>query len=69
MKPNPDETLKVFKGLAIAAARAKEIVAEHGREKLLADLPRRQQDTIRQHLLEIRRDLDAIFATMTPPKP
>ena len=44
MKPNADEVVKTFKGLAIAAARAKTLANEYGKEKLVANLQRRQQE-------------------------
>lgn len=65
MKINADEVAKAFKGLAIAAARAKGLAKEHGREKLIGNLPRRQQDAIRQHLLEIEADVQATLKIMT----
>jgi hypothetical protein len=41
MKPTADDVLKAFKGLAIAAARVRELVTEHGKDNLLGDMPRR----------------------------
>jgi len=51
MKPTADDVVKAFKGLAIAAARARELAAANGKQGLLDDLPRRQKDAVRQHLL------------------
>lgn len=65
MKPAGDEVTKSFKGLAIAAARAKDLAKQHGKEKLLANLPRRQQDAIRQQLLEIESDVLTVMKIMT----
>jgi len=65
MKLAGDEVVKSFKGLAIAAARAKDLAKQHGKEKLLANLPRRQQDAIRQQLLEIESDVQAMMKIMT----
>jgi hypothetical protein len=66
MKPSADDVLKTFKGLAIASARARELASDHGRDQLLADLPRRQQDMVRQQLLEIKKDIAALFKIMSP---
>jgi hypothetical protein len=66
MKPTSDDVLKAFKGLAIASARARELANDHGRDLLLADLPRRQQDVVRQQLLEIKKDIETLFRIMTP---
>lgn len=68
MKPTADEIVKAFKGLAIAASRTKELTTTHGKEGLLGDLPRRQQDAIRQHLLEIQSDVETVLRIMTPPR-
>jgi len=65
MKPTADEVVKAFKGLAIAAARAKGLAKEHGREKLLGNLNRRKQDAVRQHLLEIETDVQSLVQVMT----
>lgn len=65
MKLNSDDVSKAFKGLAIAAARAKQLVKEHGKEKLLSDLPRRQRDTIRPQLLDIESDMQTVLDIMT----
>jgi hypothetical protein len=67
MKPTGDDIIKAFKGLAIAAARARELATDHGKERLLTDLPRRQQDAVRQQLLEIKRDVDTVLRIMTSP--
>ena len=65
MKPNPDEVAKTFKGLAIAAARAKTLAKDYGKEKLVANLQRRQQDSIRQYLLDIQADVESTLRVMT----
>ncbi len=65
MKPNAEEVVKTFKGLAIAAARARELAADNGKEDLLDALPRRQKDAVRQHLLEIKRDVETVLRIMT----
>ena len=64
-KPKADEIVKVFKGLAIAAARAKTMVNTHGRDKLRESLSRHQQDAVRQSLLDIETDLKSVLQTMT----
>ncbi len=58
LKPTAEDVVKAFKGLAIAAARARELATSHGKEDLLGDLPRRQKDAVRQHLLEIKADVE-----------
>lgn len=65
MKPTADDTMKAFKGLAIAAARARELATDHGKAGLLSDLPRRQQDAVRQQLLEIKKDVETMLRIMT----
>lgn len=65
MKIAADDVVKAFRGLAIAAARAKAMADEHGKENLLANLTRRQQDTVRQHLLEIKTDVQATISIMS----
>jgi hypothetical protein len=68
MKIAADEVLKTFKGLALAASRARELTDKYGKDELLRSLPRRQQDAIRQQLLEVEADIDAILKIMTNPK-
>ena len=53
MKPTADDVIKTFRGLAIAAARARELATGCGKDALLDELPRRQKDAVRQYLLEI----------------
>jgi hypothetical protein len=65
MKPNSDDVVKAFKGLAIAAKRARELAAGNGKEQLLQDLPRRQRDTVRQYLLEVESDVNTVLKIMT----
>lgn len=65
MKPTSDEVLKTFKGLAIAAARAAELTKEHDKEALVGKMPRRQQDAVRQQLLEIKADVESVLRVMT----
>jgi len=65
MKANGDEVAKTIKGLAIAAARAKDLARTHGKEKLVGKLPRRQQDAIRQQLLDIESDVKTLLQIMT----
>jgi len=60
MKSTPDEILKAFKGLAIAAARARELAESGGKEGLVRGMARRQEDTLRQHVIDIAKDVDAI---------
>ena len=67
MKPTADDVLKAFKGLAIAAARVRELAKEHGKDNLLGDMPRRQKDAVRQHLLEIQKDVETVVRIMTQP--
>ena len=68
MKVSADDVVKAFRGLAIAAARAKGMAKEHGKEKLVGSLARRQQDSVRQHLLEIEADVQALVKIMTSKK-
>ena len=65
MKQSEDDVAKAFKGLAIAAARARGLAKEHGKAKLVGSLPRRQQDVIRQYLLEVERDVADLLQIMT----
>jgi phage FluMu gp28-like protein len=65
MKPTADDVLKAIKGLAIAAARVRELATEHGKDNLLGDMPRRQKDAVRQHLLEIKTDVETVLRIMT----
>ncbi len=65
MKPNADEVVKTFKGLAIAASRARTLADDYGKEKLMANLQRRQQDSIRQYLLDIQADVESTLRVMT----
>jgi hypothetical protein len=65
MKPMADDIIKAFKGLAIAAARARGLATDHGREGLLSELPRRQQDAVRQHLLDTKKDVETVLRIMT----
>ena len=65
MKPTADDVVKAFKGLAIAAAQARELVTDNGKDALLDDLPRRQKDAVRQHLLEIQTDVETVLRIMT----
>lgn len=60
MKTSPDDVLKSFKGLAIAAARARELAEAGGKEGLVRGMVRRQEDTLRQHLIDASKDVDAI---------
>lgn len=64
-KPKADDVVKVFKGLAIAAARAKTMASEHGRETLRGSLSRHQQDAVRQSLLEIETNIATVLQIMT----
>ena len=68
MKVSGDDIVKAFRGLAIAAARAKGMAKEHGKEKLVGSLARRQQDSVRQHLLEIEADVQTLVKIMTSKK-
>lgn len=61
----PDEVLKVFKGLAIAASRARAMASEFGRETIRGSLSRHQQDALRQSLLDAENDMTAILKEMT----
>jgi hypothetical protein len=65
MKPTADDVVKAFKGLAIAAARARELATDNGKEGLLDHLPRHQKDVVRQHLLEIKADVETVLRIMT----
>jgi hypothetical protein len=67
-KPKSDEVLKIFKGLAIAASRAKSLANEFGRENLRGCLSRHQQDAVRQSLLDVENDVAAVLKIMTKPK-
>lgn len=67
MKPTGDDVVKAFNGLSIAASRARELATNHGKEGLLSSLPRRQQDAVRQHLLEIKKDVETVLRIMTSP--
>jgi acetylornithine/succinyldiaminopimelate/putrescine aminotransferase len=58
MAASPDEIQKAFKGLALAAARVRELADSLGREGLLKGMPRRQEDALRQLLLDASRDLE-----------
>lgn len=60
MKVTPDEVIKAFKGLGMSIARVREMAEEQGREGLFRGMPRRQEDSIRQVLLDATRDLDRI---------
>lgn len=64
-KPKADDVVKVFKGLAIAAARAKSMTSDHGRDALRNSLSRHQQDAVRQSLLEIEGDVKTVLQVMT----
>lgn len=64
-KPKSDEIVKVFKGLAIAASRAKAMASEHGRETLRGALSRHQQDAVRQSLLDVEKDIATVLSVMT----
>ena len=65
MKPTGDDVVQAFKGLAIAASRARELATDNGKEGLLTALPRRQQDAVRQQLLEIKKDVETVLRIMT----
>jgi len=58
MATSPDDIQKAFKGLALAAARVRELADNLGRDGLLKGMPRRQEDAIRQLLLDASRDLE-----------
>lgn len=64
-KPNAEDVVKVFKGLAIASARAKTLTSDHGKDAIVKSLSRRQQDAVRQSLLEIETNLNSVLKTMT----
>ena len=64
-KPNSEEVVKVFKGLAIAAGRAKTMTSDFGKDAIRDSLSRRQQDAVRQSLLDIEADVQAVLQTMT----
>ncbi len=64
-KPKPDEILKVFKGLAIVASKAKTMTSEFGRETIRESLSRHQQDALRQSLLDAEKNMAAILKEMT----
>ena len=61
MRVTPDDVLKAFKGLAIAAARARELLDAHGKEGLVRSMLRRQEDTLRQHVIDTSADVDVII--------
>ena len=63
--PKADEIVKVFKGLAIAASRARAIASEYGRERLRENLSRHQRDALRQNLLDIENDVKTVLDVMT----
>ncbi len=60
MKVTPDEVMKAFKGLGLSVARVREMAEEQGRDGLFRGMPRRQEDSIRQLLLDASRDLESI---------
>lgn len=60
MKVTPDEVMKAFKGLGLSVARVREMAEEQGRDGLFKGMPRRQEDSIRQLLLDASRDLESI---------
>lgn len=60
MKRTPDEVTKAFKGLALAVARVRELAESQGRDGLFQGMPRRQEDAIRQLLLDANRDLEIL---------
>lgn len=64
-KPNSDEVVKIFKGLSIAAGRAKTLTSDFGKDAIRESLSRRQQDAVRQSLLDIENDVKAVLQTMT----
>lgn len=66
-KPKADDIVKVFKGLAIAASRAKTMASEHGRDTLRNSLSRHQQDAVRQSLLEVESHLKTVLQIMVRP--
>jgi hypothetical protein len=65
MKPSASDVMKTFQGLAIAAARARELAVNHGKDGLLGTMPRHQKDAVRQHLLDIEKDVATVLRTMT----
>ncbi len=67
-KPKSDEVVKIFKGLAIAASRAKAMAEEFGRDQIRESLSRHQQDGVRQSLLDVERDIEIVLGIMTKPK-
>jgi hypothetical protein len=67
MRPSADDVVKAIKGLALAAARVRELAAQHETGDLLGDLPRRQKDAVRQHLLEIEKDVGTVLRVLTRP--
>ena len=68
MKLSPDDVTKAFKGLAIAAARARELVETHGKKGIVAGMPRRQEDAIRQFVLDAKRDMETVAAAFQSPQ-
>ena len=64
-KPKSDDVVKVFKGLAIAASRARALTDEFGRDAIRGSLSRHQQDAVRQSLLDVENDVAAILKVMT----
>ena len=64
-KPKADDVVKVFKGLAIAASRARSLVDDFDREKVRGALSRHQQDAVRQSLLDIEKDVNRVLNVMT----
>ena len=68
MKPKSDDVLKAFKGLAIAAKRARELASDQQAKKLFDDLPRPQRDIVRQQLLDIESDVKVVLQRMTGKK-
>ena len=64
-KPKADDVVKVFKGLAIAAARARSLVDDFDRDSLRDSLSRHQQDGVRQNLLDVEKDVARVLAVMT----
>jgi len=67
MKPSSNEVIKVFQGLSIAAARARELAVSHGKDELLDAMPRHQRDAVRQHLLNVEKDVETVLRIMTRP--
>lgn len=64
-KPKADDVVKVFKGLAIAASRAKSLVDDFDRDTLRNSLSRHQQDAVRQSLLDVEKDIAKVLKVMT----